>query len=66
MTVLVVLLFSKRIYLASITNFYTFYLIHRFGLTIQSAQVCQFVFFGAVATGTVIGGPVGDRFAVRR
>jgi FSR family fosmidomycin resistance protein-like MFS transporter len=57
----VLLLFSKYIYLASITNFYTFYLIHRFGLTIQSSQVCQFIFFGAVATGTVIGGPVGDR-----
>jgi len=61
LTILVLLLFSKYIYLASITNFYTFYLIHRFGLTIQSSQVCQFVFFGAVATGTVIGGPVGDR-----
>ncbi len=61
MTVLVVLIFSKYIYLASITNFYTFYMMHRFGLTTQSAQVCQFVFFAAVATGTVIGGPVGDR-----
>lgn len=66
MTVLVVLLFSKYIYLASITNFYTFYLIHRFGLTIQSAQVCQFVFFGAVATGTVIGGPIGDRIGRKK
>ncbi len=61
MTVLVVLIFSKYIYLASITNFYTFYMMHRFGLTTRSAQVCQFVFFAAVATGTVIGGPVGDR-----
>ena len=58
MTVLVVLIFSKYIYLASITNYYSFYMMHRFGLTIQSAQVCQFVFFAAVATGTVIGGPV--------
>ncbi len=66
MTILVVLLFSKYIYLASITNYYTFYLIHRFGLTIQSAQVCQFVFFGAVATGTVIGGPVGDRIGRKK
>ena len=61
MTVLVVLIFSKYLYLASITNFYTFYMMHRFGLTTRSAQVCQFVFFAAVATGTVIGGPVGDR-----
>jgi FSR family fosmidomycin resistance protein-like MFS transporter len=61
MAVLIMLIFSKFIYLASITNFYTFYLIHRFDLTIKSAQICQFVFFAAVATGTIIGGPVGDR-----
>jgi FSR family fosmidomycin resistance protein-like MFS transporter len=61
MIVLVVLIFSKYIYLASITNFYTFYMMHRFGLTTQAAQVSQFVFFAAVATGTVIGGPIGDR-----
>ncbi len=66
MTVLVVLIFSKYIYLASITNYYTFYLMHRFGLTTQSAQVCQFVFFAAVATGTVIGGPVGDRIGRKK
>ena len=52
--------------MASITNFYTFYLVRRFGLTIQSAQLCQFVFFGAVATGTVIGGPVGDRIGRKK
>jgi FSR family fosmidomycin resistance protein-like MFS transporter len=61
MFVLVVLIFSKYIYLASITNYYTFYMMQRFGLTTQSAQLCQFVFFAAVAAGTVIGGPVGDR-----
>jgi FSR family fosmidomycin resistance protein-like MFS transporter len=66
MTVLVVLIFSKYIYLASMTNYYTFYLMHRFGLTTQSAQVCQFVFFAAVATGTVIGGPVGDRIGRKK
>ena len=66
MTVLVVLIFSKYIYLASITNYYTFYMMHRFGLTIQSAQVCQFVFFAAVATGTIIGGPVGDRIGRKK
>jgi FSR family fosmidomycin resistance protein-like MFS transporter len=61
MAVLVVLIFSKYIYLASITNYYTFYLMHRFALSIQAAQLCQFVFFAAVASGTVIGGPIGDR-----
>jgi FSR family fosmidomycin resistance protein-like MFS transporter len=66
MAILVVLIFSKYIYLASITNYYPFYLMHRFGLTIQSAQICQFVFFAAVATGTVIGGPVGDRIGRKK
>jgi FSR family fosmidomycin resistance protein-like MFS transporter len=66
MPVLVVLIFSKYIYLASITNFYTFYMMHRFGLTTRSAQVCQFVFFAAVATGTMIGGPVGDRIGRKK
>jgi MFS transporter, FSR family, fosmidomycin resistance protein len=66
MTVLVVLIFSKYIYLASITNFYTFYMMQRFHLSIQSAQLCQFVFFAAVATGTVIGGPIGDRIGRKK
>jgi FSR family fosmidomycin resistance protein-like MFS transporter len=66
MAVLVVLIFSKYIYLASITNYYTFYMMHRFGLTTQSAQVSQFVFFAAVATGTVIGGPIGDRIGRKK
>ena len=66
MTVLVVLIFSKYIYLASITNFYTFYMMDHYGLTTQSAQVCQFVFFAAVATGTIIGGPIGDRIGRKK
>jgi FSR family fosmidomycin resistance protein-like MFS transporter len=66
MSVLVALIFSKYIYLAGITNYYTFYMIQRFGLTTQSAQLCQFVFFAAVATGTVIGGPVGDRIGRKK
>ena len=61
MIVLVTLLFSKYVYLASITNFYIFYMMQRFGLSTQSAQMCQFVFFAAVAAGTIVGGPVGDR-----
>jgi FSR family fosmidomycin resistance protein-like MFS transporter len=61
MAVLVVLIFSKYVYLASITSYYVFYLMHRFDMSTRSAQICQFVFLAAVAAGTFIGGPVGDR-----
>lgn len=61
LTVLAVLIFSKYIYLASLTNYYTFYLIHKFGLGVREAEMLLFLFLGAVAAGTVIGGPVGDR-----
>ncbi|MBW4021810.1 MAG: MFS transporter [Proteobacteria bacterium] len=61
MTILIALVFSKFFYLASISSYYTFYLIHRFGLSIQNAQLLLFVFLGAAALGTVIGGPIGDR-----
>jgi FSR family fosmidomycin resistance protein-like MFS transporter len=60
--VLIVLIFSKYIYLTSISSYFTFYLIHRFGVTVQSAQLHLFAFLAAVAAGTIIGGPVGDRF----
>jgi len=59
--ILVVLVFSKFIYLASLTSYYTFYLISTFHVPVQSAQVYLFVFLGAVALGTIVGGPVGDR-----
>jgi MFS transporter, FSR family, fosmidomycin resistance protein len=59
--ILLVLVFSKNVYLASISSYYTFYLIEKFGLSVQSAQLHLFVFLGAVAAGTIIGGPVGDR-----
>jgi FSR family fosmidomycin resistance protein-like MFS transporter len=62
MTVLLMLMFSKFFYLASITSYYTFYLIDRFDLSTQAAQICLFVFMAAVAVGTVAGGPIGDRF----
>ena len=62
MTVLVVLIFSKYVYLTSLSSYYTFYLIQTFGLSVQNAQLCLFVFLGAVAVGTVAGGPIGDRF----
>jgi len=60
-TVLLVLIFSKYFYIASISSFYTFYLIEKFGLDVQSAQMHLFLFLAASAAGTLIGGPVGDR-----
>jgi FSR family fosmidomycin resistance protein-like MFS transporter len=62
LVLLLVLIFSKYFYLSSISNYYTFYLIEHFGVSIQSAQIHLFVFLGAVAAGTLVGGPVGDRF----
>ncbi len=64
--ILMALTFSKHFYLVSITSFYIFYLIHTFGLSVQSAQLYLFLFLGAVAAGTVIGGPIGDRIGARR
>ena len=61
LVVLVSLMFSKFVYLASLSSYYTFFLIGRFHLSVQSAQIHLFVFLGAVAAGTIIGGPVGDR-----
>jgi FSR family fosmidomycin resistance protein-like MFS transporter len=62
MTVLLLLMFSKFFYLASITSYYTFYLIQTFHLSVANAQVHLFFFLGAVAAGTMVGGPLGDRF----
>lgn len=61
LAILLALVFSKYFYLTSISSFYTFYLIHRFHVSVQDAQVHLFVFLGAVALGTFAGGPVGDR-----
>jgi FSR family fosmidomycin resistance protein-like MFS transporter len=61
LAVLIALVFSKYVYLASLTSYYTFFLMSRFHLPIRSAQIHLFVFLGAVAAGTFIGGPVGDR-----
>jgi FSR family fosmidomycin resistance protein-like MFS transporter len=61
LAILVLLVFSKNVYLASLSSFYTFYLIDKFGLSVQSAQIHLFILLGAVAAGTFIGGPVGDR-----
>jgi FSR family fosmidomycin resistance protein-like MFS transporter len=60
--VLLAMIFSKYVYLASLTSYFTFYLIHRFHVSVQTAQAHLFVFLAAVAAGTVLGGPIGDRF----
>jgi FSR family fosmidomycin resistance protein-like MFS transporter len=62
LAVLLALMFSKFFYLASMSSYYIFYLMDKFHLPVQSAQLHLFVFFGAVAFGTVAGGPIGDRF----
>ena len=61
LAVLVALMFSKFFYLASLMSYYTFYLMNKFHLSIQNAQLHLFLFLGAVAAGTFIGGPVGDK-----
>jgi FSR family fosmidomycin resistance protein-like MFS transporter len=60
--ILIALVFSKYFYLVSLSNYYTFYMIQKFSLSIPAAQYLLFVFLGAIATGTIIGGPLGDRF----
>lgn len=61
MTLLVVLLFSKYFYLASLNSYYTFYLITKFQLSAQTSQLFLFLFLFSVAVGTIVGGPIGDR-----
>ena len=60
--VLLILIFSKFFYLASISSYYTFYLIHHFGLSVRDAQLHLFLFLASVAVGTMCGGPIGDRY----
>jgi len=60
--ILLMLILSKYLYLVSLSNYYTFYLIAKFGLPIKSATIYLFVFLFSVAAGTIIGGPIGDRF----
>ncbi len=60
--ILLVLIFSKYFYLASMSSYYTFYMIHKFGVSVQSSQVYLFIFLFSVAAGTLIGGPLGDKF----
>jgi FSR family fosmidomycin resistance protein-like MFS transporter len=65
MAVLVGLMFSKFFYLASLSNYYTFYLIKKFNVPVASSQRYLFVFLFATAVGTMVGGPIGDRFGRR-
>lgn len=60
--ILLVLIFSKYFYMASMTSYYTFYLMDKFHLSLQQSQVYLFAFLGSVAAGTLFGGPLGDRF----
>ena len=62
LVILLVLIFSKYVYLAGMTSYYTFFLMNKFGLGIQDAQIQLFIFSSAVAIGTLAGGPLGDRF----
>ncbi|WP_416991602.1 MFS transporter [Alistipes indistinctus] len=59
--ILLTLIFSKYIYMASLSSYYTFYLMHKFGVSVQQSQIFLFVFLLATAAGTLMGGPIGDR-----
>src|SRR5207247_9463233 len=59
--VLIMLVFSKYFYLASMSSYYTFFLIEKFSLSVRDAQLHLFIFLAAIAAGTFLGGPVGDR-----
>lgn len=61
LSILLILIFSKYFYMASMTSYYTFYLMDKFHISVQSAQVYLFIFLFAIAAGTFIGGPVGDK-----
>ncbi len=60
--VIVVLIFSKYIYMASLSSYYTFYLIDKFGVTVSQSQIFLFIFVVSTAAGTLVGGPIGDRY----
>jgi len=61
-TILLVLIFSKYFYMASMSSYFTFYLIDKFHVSVQQSQIYLFIFLGSVAAGTLLGGPLGDRF----
>jgi FSR family fosmidomycin resistance protein-like MFS transporter len=63
--ILLMLVFSKNFYFASLTSYYTFYLIHKFGVSVETSQLLLFLFLAAIASGTFLGGPIGDRIGRR-
>lgn len=66
MLILLILMFSKFVYLTSLNSYFTFYLMHKFHLSIKAAQIHLFLFLFAVAAGTLLGGPIGDRIGRKR
>jgi FSR family fosmidomycin resistance protein-like MFS transporter len=64
--ILLVLIFSKYFYMASMSSYFTFYLIEKFNVSIQESQIYLFVFLFAVAAGTIIGGPLGDKYGRKK
>ena len=65
LAILVLLTATKNIYMASISSYFTFYVIERFSMGMQESQLMLFLFLGAPALGTLVGGPIGDRFGAR-
>jgi MFS transporter, FSR family, fosmidomycin resistance protein len=65
LAILILLVFSKDFYVASLTNYFTFYLISKFQVSVQEAQIYLFVFLGSLAVGTILGGAVGDKIGRR-
>jgi len=63
--ILVLLTATKNVYMSSISSYFTFYVIERFGMSVQNSQLMLFLFLGSVAAGTFLGGPIGDRFGAR-
>jgi FSR family fosmidomycin resistance protein-like MFS transporter len=63
--ILLLLVFSKNFYIASLTSYYTFYAIHKFGVSVETSQILLFLFMATIAAGTFLGGPIGDRFGRR-
>ena len=64
--VLALLVLTKYSYMASLTSYYTFYLIEKFGVSVRDSQLLLFLFLGAMAVGTIVGGPLGDRFGSKK
>lgn len=66
LTVLLVLIFSKYFYMASMSSYFTFFMIEKFGVSVEQSQIYLFVFLFAIAAGTIIGGPLGDKYGRKK